>query len=200
MRYDIVIDTLRSRQNGHLLADNIFKCIFLNENVWISIKIAFKFVPKGLIYKMPALVQIMAWHRTGDKPLSEPCNVGLCYQHVYASLSLNELTAICTYDFRALLRVSDLGTCGSPGHHKRNTWFSLERRLWRRRKQCQCCAKVCGLVLCCSCCSSWHLAKTWKHLIDWIQHSRCRCTGECLVLLSWRKYLCHFIRVMSQEC
>ena len=50
------------------MADDIFKCIFLNENVWISIKISLKFVPKGLINNIPALVQIMAWRRVGDKP------------------------------------------------------------------------------------------------------------------------------------
>ena len=50
---------------------DIFKCIFLNENVWISIKISLKFVPKGLINNIPALVQIMVWRRLGDKPLSE---------------------------------------------------------------------------------------------------------------------------------
>ena len=32
-----------------ILADNIFKCIFLNENVWIFIKMSLKFVPKDLI-------------------------------------------------------------------------------------------------------------------------------------------------------
>ena len=42
-----------------ILPDNIFKCIFLNENVWISIKISLKVVPKGLINNIPALVQIM---------------------------------------------------------------------------------------------------------------------------------------------
>ena len=45
--------------------------IFLNENVRISIKISLKFVPKGPINNNPALVQIMAWRRPGDKPLSE---------------------------------------------------------------------------------------------------------------------------------
>ena len=49
-----------------------FKCIFLNENICISIKISLKFVPKLQINNIPALVQIMAWHRPGDKPLSEP--------------------------------------------------------------------------------------------------------------------------------
>ena len=71
------LNTLRPRQNGHRFPDNIFKCIFLNENVWISIKISLKFVPKGPINNIPALVQIMAWRRSGDKPLSEPMMVSL---------------------------------------------------------------------------------------------------------------------------
>ena len=70
-----VFNTLRPRQNGRDFADDIFKCIFLNENVKISIKISLKFVPKGLINNIPALVQIMAWRRSGDKPLSEPMMV-----------------------------------------------------------------------------------------------------------------------------
>ena len=40
------------------------------ENIWIPIKISLKFVPKGSINNIPALVQIMAWHRPGDKPVS----------------------------------------------------------------------------------------------------------------------------------
>ena len=62
---------LRLRQNGHHFPD-IFKWIFLNENVWISNKISLKFVPKVPINNIQALVQIMAWSRSGDKPLSEP--------------------------------------------------------------------------------------------------------------------------------
>ena len=71
------INTLRPRQNERHFAYDIFKCIFLNENVWISIKISLKFVPKGLINNVPALVQIMAWRRPGDKPLSEAMMVNL---------------------------------------------------------------------------------------------------------------------------
>ena len=71
------VNTLRPRQNGRNFADDIFKCIFLNENVWISIKISLKFVPKGPINNIPALVQIMAWRRPGDKPLSQPMLVSL---------------------------------------------------------------------------------------------------------------------------
>ena len=66
------VNTLRQRQNGQHLADDIFKHIFFNENIWISIKISLKLVPKGSINNTPALVQIMAWHWAGDKPLSEP--------------------------------------------------------------------------------------------------------------------------------
>ena len=64
------INTLRPRQNGRHFPD-IFKGIFLNENVWILIKISLKFVSNGPINNIPALVQIMAWHWPGDKPLSE---------------------------------------------------------------------------------------------------------------------------------
>ena len=73
----IIINTLRPRQNGRHFADDIFKCIFLNQNVWIPIKISLKFVPKGPINNIPSLVQIMVWHRPGAKPLSEPMMVSL---------------------------------------------------------------------------------------------------------------------------
>ena len=66
------INSLRPRQNGRHFADAILKCISLIENVGIPIKISPKFVPKGPINNFPALVQIMAWRRSGDKPLSEP--------------------------------------------------------------------------------------------------------------------------------
>ena len=49
-----------------------WKCI-----VWISIRSSLKCVPKGTINNIPSLVQIMAWCRPGDKPLSEPMMVNL---------------------------------------------------------------------------------------------------------------------------
>ena len=70
-------NTLRPRQNGRRFTDDTFKRIFLNENVRISIEISLKFVPKGPINKIPALIQIMAWRRPGDKPLSQPMMVKL---------------------------------------------------------------------------------------------------------------------------
>ena len=74
-------NTLRPRQNVRHFSDDIFKCIFVNKNVWISIKISLKFVPRVWINNIPALVKIMAWRRPGDKPLSEP-NVESFLTHI----------------------------------------------------------------------------------------------------------------------
>ena len=92
-------NTLRPRQMTAVLADDIFKCIFLNENVGISIKISLKFDPKGAINNIPALVQKMAWRRPGDKPFSEPMMVTV-YWSIYASLGLNELICILHWSKR----------------------------------------------------------------------------------------------------
>ena len=70
-------NSLRPRPNRHPFADDIFKRIFEHENEWISPRISLKFVPKVRINHIPALVQIMAWCRPGDKPLSEPMMVSL---------------------------------------------------------------------------------------------------------------------------
>ena len=71
------LNTLQPRQNGRHFADAIFKRIFVSDNVWIPIKISLKFVPKGPINNIPALVQIMTWRRPGDKPLYEPMMISL---------------------------------------------------------------------------------------------------------------------------
>ena len=73
----ISLNTLRPRQNGRRFTDDTFKRIFLNENVKILIKISLKFIPRGPINNITALVQIMAWRRPGDKPLSEPMMISL---------------------------------------------------------------------------------------------------------------------------
>ena len=59
-----IINLLRPRQNGRLLADNIFRAIFLFENVCMLF-----IFPNGAIQ---IVIQIMAWRRAGDKTLSEP--------------------------------------------------------------------------------------------------------------------------------
>ena len=67
---------LSSMHWGHF-AYSSFKCIFFNENVWSSIKISLKFVPKGPINNVTAMAQMTAWCRLGDKPLSGPLMVRL---------------------------------------------------------------------------------------------------------------------------
>ena len=55
----------------------ISNAFFFDEKIEISINISLKFVPRGLINNIPALVQIIAWCRPGDKPLSEPMMISL---------------------------------------------------------------------------------------------------------------------------
>ena len=70
-------NSLRPRQKGRHFADDTFRRIFLNENLWTLLKNSLKIVPKVRINNSPALVQIMAWRRPGDKPLSEPMMISL---------------------------------------------------------------------------------------------------------------------------
>ena len=73
-----LFNTLKPRQTWWpLFPDDIFICIFLNENVGVLLKISPKYVPKGPINNIPALLQIMAWRRPGDKSLSETMMVSL---------------------------------------------------------------------------------------------------------------------------
>ena len=60
-------------------------------SVRISIKISLKFDPKGPNNNIPALVQIMAWRRPGDKPLSEPMMDNLPTHICVTRPHLNEL-------------------------------------------------------------------------------------------------------------
>ena len=62
------VNTFRPTPNGRHFTDATFKRIFMNWNVRVLIEISMKFVPKSPINNSPALVQIMAWRRPGDKP------------------------------------------------------------------------------------------------------------------------------------
>ena len=53
-------------QNGRHFADDIFKCIFMN---------SLKFVPKGPIINQSALVEAMAWRRSGAIKMWYPITV-----------------------------------------------------------------------------------------------------------------------------
>ena len=71
LEIDILV-THHPSTNDHLFAGNIFRYIFMNENFCILMRISLKFVPKGPIDNKWALVQVMAWRRTGDNLLPEP--------------------------------------------------------------------------------------------------------------------------------
>ena len=117
------VNTLRQRQNVRHFAEHIYKCIFLNENVYTSIEISLKFVLKCSINNIPALGQIMAWRRPGDKPLSEPMTVGLL-THLCVAQSLwvkwcscNALVSTVLYvTFMAVLRVMMTSSNGNIFH------------------------------------------------------------------------------------
>ena len=74
---DEIVKTLRPIQDRRHFADDIFTCIFFNENCCILIKFSLKYVCKDPIDDNRALVQIMDWRRSGDKPLSEPMMISL---------------------------------------------------------------------------------------------------------------------------
>ena len=66
-------------------ADDIFRCIFLNENIRMSIQFSLKYLLNGTIDSKSVFVQVMARRPTGDKPLPEPMLARL-----YAALGENE--------------------------------------------------------------------------------------------------------------
>ena len=86
------LHTLRPRQNVRLSTDDIFTCIFLNENMWILINISLKFVSMRPINNLPTLVQKMAW-RWQAIIWTNDCTV---YWRINASLNLNELKVMFT--------------------------------------------------------------------------------------------------------
>ena len=71
-------------KNDRHFSDDVFKCILLNDNARISLKISPRLVSKVRINNIPALVQIMALRRPGDKPLSEPMMDNLL-THIYVT-------------------------------------------------------------------------------------------------------------------
>ena len=77
-------------QDGRHFADDVFKCIFVNENLCILIWISLKFVPKSLNDNIPTVVWVMAWCQTGDKPLPEPMLTELTEAYI-AALGGDEL-------------------------------------------------------------------------------------------------------------
>ena len=65
-------NTLTPRQNVRHFADDIFRCVFVNEMFCYVIKISLMFVLNGSVDNNSVLVEVMAWRRTANKPLPEP--------------------------------------------------------------------------------------------------------------------------------
>ena len=82
----LLINSPQPGQNDGLFADDIFRCILVNEKgFFILVKISMKFLPEGPINNNTALVQIMAWCWIGNKPLYEPMLTCVGNSHSSAS-------------------------------------------------------------------------------------------------------------------
>ena len=88
------INILRPIQNGRHFRDDISKCIFFKENIWILLKTSLKYIPKVHFNNVPALVQITAGANQATSHYLNQC--WLVYWRIYTSLSPNELNH-CTY-------------------------------------------------------------------------------------------------------
>ena len=62
------VNKLRPSQNDRHSARDIYKCIFLNENIRILFQFFLKILPNGPINNMVVPVQIMAQSKAGAKP------------------------------------------------------------------------------------------------------------------------------------
>ena len=94
--WKLLLKILRPRQNGRHFPGDIFRCIFLNENAWISCKMSLKFVPKCPFNNIPVLVQIMAWHQSGSKSLSWPMVGSLLMPQWVKSVTKIQSSAVIT--------------------------------------------------------------------------------------------------------
>ena len=123
------VNALRPRQDGRHFADDIFTCIFFNENCRISIKFSLKYVRKGPIDINPALVQIMAWRRSGDKPLPEPMMISL---PTHICVTRPQWVKACIYWGVHLLPWGLSSTCHSTDsrHVVDWLWPCIQTRVW----------------------------------------------------------------------
>ena len=138
------INSLRPWPTRRHFADDIFKCIFENENEWISPRISLKFVPKVRINNIPALVQIKALRRQATSHYLNQW--WLVDWRIYASLGLNELMDVGTRwcyhtiilsNTAIYLTITEVFTCSKDKHNLRriavmfacHTRFSISHRI-----------------------------------------------------------------------
>ena len=159
--YHIEVET-----NGCHFAD-IFKRIFLNGNVSVSIKISLKFVPKGPIINSTTLVQIMAWRRPGDKPLSEPMMLRLP-MYIFVT---RPHWVIPTDSFGYINSHGNIScdsnslASGKNNCHFNSLWPS--NTIWRLRSG----STLAQIMACCLMASSHYLNQSWLIMRCGQQHS-----------------------------
>ena len=120
-------------------ADDIFKRIFLNKNGRILIQISLKFVPRSSNDNKSALVQVMAWRQTGDKPLSEQMLTQFTDTYIWSSRgrwvnSLGPSDAI--WRQRSGSPLAQVMACclTAPSHYLNQCWLFISKVKWRSSK------------------------------------------------------------------
>ena len=128
------LNTLRPRQHGRHFANGIFKCIFLNENIWISINISLNFVPNGQINNIPTSVQIMASCWLGTKPLFEPMMISLL---MHICITLPQLVSSlwpndAIWRDRSWSTLAQVMACclTAPSHYLNQCWLIISKVQW----------------------------------------------------------------------
>ena len=81
------------------------------------------------MYNIPTLIQIMAWHRSGDKPLSEPLMVSLP-THIYVTRP-NELKRdhawLINFHSKTLLIKYNIDNLRMRLYNFNNLWLMLPK-------------------------------------------------------------------------
>ena len=97
------LNTLRLRQERHFV-DDIFKCIFFNENITLSMKMSPRVVSQGPLDNTSSLVEVMARHRTGDKPLPKSMMTQITDAYRPHTAAMCGIKVLCTQHIHAIVR------------------------------------------------------------------------------------------------
>ena len=120
--------------------DAISQTTFSNAFSWMKmleyrLKSSLKFVPQGPINNIPALLQIMAWHRPGDKLLSAPMMVRLP-THICVTrpqwVKIDSKNESHNYFDKVLLPISLVLSIGQCINQLAKLLLPLLRLIWRQ--------------------------------------------------------------------
>ena len=135
--YHIICQCCLSRWGRHTIANSFqtFSNAFFVENIWISHAIWLNFVLTCPIYNDSSLIQMMAWGRTGDKPLSKPMIVNAGDAYMRHSASMIDITytlgsSIMNYS----THYSECNWGNRHGHDFCQSWaIFAARMIWLKR-------------------------------------------------------------------